>query len=176
MFNKIFNKNKAIKKLSIRDTFWDDFLLLPHHEWIKENKYIIHSFQKLFALISDGQLEKIRHEKIYFLKANALYSCSISLQDKCNIIMVFPDLQRMLQALVPDKGLAILAHELGHILNQHYARPIETLKSQIEADRYVIDLGLGLELQEVLLDYPDSAECRNRLYALGQYLYPENNN
>lgn len=176
MFNKILSRKEPSKVISQRDLYWDEFILLPHHDWIKENKYLTHSFQKLFSLLTDYQFEKVRQHKIYFLKANALYSCSISLQDKCNVIMVFPDLQRMLHALVPDKGLAILAHELGHIVNQHYARVIESLKSQIEADRFVIDLGLGLELQEVLLDYPDSKECRTRLYAIGQYLYPENNN
>lgn len=171
MLQTFFKKKIEPKVAGPKEFFWENFINLPYHQWIKEDKYLSHSFQSLFGMINEGILERMIQSRIYFLRANALYSCSLSMPEKGHAILIFPDLFRMLRALVPEKGLAILAHELGHIYHQHSTRGVETLKSQIEADQFVIDLGLGLDLQEVLLDYPESEECQMRLYALNQKLF-----
>ena len=84
--------------------------------------------------------------RTYFLTANAQYSCSLGLSEKCFVIIVFPDLLRTLKALVPTQGVAILAHELGHVYHQHHRREISPLQAQIEADEFAFQLGLGHDL------------------------------
>ena len=72
-------------------------------------------------------------------------------------------------------GIAILAHELGHIYYQHTEQKIDTLKAQIEADDFAFELGLGEELQEILLDHVHSVDCRVRISKLTSKLISERN-
>jgi hypothetical protein len=76
---------------------------------------------------------------------------------------VFPELIQLLKSASAFHGIAILAHELGHIYHQHTEQKIDTLTAQIEADEFALDLGFGEELQEVLLDHAHSVDCRVRI-------------
>ena len=73
---------------------------------------------------------------------------------------------KILRSASPDHGLAILAHELGHIYYQHTEFKTETLKAQIEADDFAFELGFGEKLQDVLLDHNESIDCRVRISKL----------
>lgn len=158
-----------------KEAFFQEFLALPHHEWIRGDRYLVHAFSQLFDRLNENQLAYFRTQRTYFLPANAQYSCSLGLSEKCFVIIVFPDLLRSLKALVPTQGLAILAHELGHVYHQHYRRQVNALEAQIEADEFAFNLGLGHELQDVLLQYPESEECQARINVLTTRLSQKDN-
>ena len=42
-------------------------------------------------------------------------------------------------------------------------KKIDPLEAQIEADNFACHLGLGIELQEVLLEHKNSIDCRTRV-------------
>lgn len=113
-------------------------------------------------------LELINHlwkqHPIAFVPANGTLSCAIHSKDHMAFVLIFSDLAKILRSGYPDRGLAILAHELGHIFYRHHdGRIMDALEAQVEADKFCVMLGLGKELQEVLLDSAGGIEARVRI-------------
>ena len=59
----------------------------------------------------------------------------------------------MLKSAAPQFGLAIIAHEIGHLVHNHTKRNINSLEAQFEADQFVLTLGLENELIATLSEY-----------------------
>ena len=172
-FERFFRRPSATQAESDPlEQYIESFLRLPHHQWIASDKYLKLAFSQLFERMADAGVMPWTLGKVYFLPANAQYSCSLGLEERCQVIIVFPDLLRMLKALVPHLGLAVLAHELGHVFHRHYTKNVDTFQAQLEADAFAVRLGLGRELQDILLQYPESDECLARLRALTVALGP----
>lgn len=169
----LFKKNKNTSDTNPQMQYFEEFLQKPHHRWILEDKYLTHAFKTLFDHLEVHHIAYLKASNPYFLAANAQFSCSIGTPERGPIIMIFPDLMRMLKAYVPNMGLAILAHELGHLYHRHYQREISALKAQFEADQFAYSLGFGHELQDILLQHLDSDECQMRLAALTRLLEKE---
>jgi hypothetical protein len=138
------------------------------HEWIKSDLPLKRSFQTLIDSFSDKTAHFFNESApLLFVAASGTLACSLNASHEENIIIVFPDLHRMLRSSSPSHGIAVLAHELGHIFYEHSRKKIPPLKAQIQADRFAFELGFAEELRDILLDYPDSEDCRLRLYYLG---------
>ncbi len=153
--------NNEQKKMLIQKLLND-----PNHEWIKNDRIMARSFIDLWAKLKPQHVQFFLKNDVFFIKCNALLSCAIGKTGEHQLILVFPDLVKILKSASPDHGLAILAHELGHIYYQHTEFKIETLKAQIEADDFAFELGLGEELQDILLDHNDSMDCKVRISKL----------
>ncbi|MCY4524034.1 MAG: hypothetical protein OXB84_04775 [Halobacteriovoraceae bacterium] len=163
---KLFKNKKEsrdsffIQKKKFKKAFFDK----EHHCWIKQNS----AYQKAFSLLIDSFDQKTldflkREKEIVFLQASGKLACSLSAIAHSHIILVYPDLTKLLKSAFFLRGVAVLAHELGHLYHNHGSKDIDPLQAQIEADQFACKLGFGYELQEVLLEYKNSIDCRARV-------------
>ena len=68
---------------------------------------------------------------------------------------IFPELFQLLSSVDNTRGLAVIAHELGHIFHRHEDKNISTLEAQIEADTFALELNLAYGLVDILLEFND---------------------
>ncbi len=148
------------------DDYYQELLLDPAHEWIRANKQYKRTFAEFFSRIPSLTINKIRARKLLILRCGAELSATITPPVDCNVILLFPEMQKMLLATDPSRGLAVLAHELGHIVCEHSQRAIENIDAQIEADAFASSLGFKDEIITLLLR-ENTSEAWSRLQALG---------
>jgi hypothetical protein len=168
MLDKIFFLKKFSKtqKRSFGDKriFRRDFYAKSHHQWIKEDRYLKRNFDRFIEILP---IELINHiwtnRPVAFIPANGTLSCAINSTEHMSFILIYQDLLQILHSGSPDRGLAILIHELGHLFYRHDERKIDPLEAQVEADKLCTMLGLGEELQEVLIDSATGIEARVRI-------------
>ncbi len=134
------------------------------HNWIRKDKDYYRAFTLLFeCLPSDIKLQLIRKNKLVFIKVEGQYASSLELPHKKSFVIIYNDLLKLLKGPYFPQGVAVLAHEIGHIINHHAKRQISILDSQFEADQFVIDIGLEEELIDFLSDHIDVGDCKIRL-------------
>ena len=155
-------KNKKNSKQDFINDFMDD----QNHSWIHNNKSIKKAFEILLNGLKKEQIEFFQKHKTYFIPCEAKLSCAIGSTKNNHLVLIFPELKKILQSPSIYHGIAILAHELGHIYHQHTEYKIETLTAQLEADEFAFKLGYGEELQEVLLENNFSTDCKIRISRL----------
>lgn len=160
--------------------FSESFFQNPHHSWIERNPTIKRSFKILMECIEmEPALDRELSLKgeILFLPAHGKLACTIQGRGKSKFIMVFPDLIEIMYSAAPMRAVAVLAHELGHIHHRHGENPknLSTLECQLEADTFAHQLGLGRELQEVLLDNGLDLDSRVRVAHLTSQIITEQN-
>lgn len=175
MFTQLLRKNNLKKKK--RDSlheFKRRIIELPENAWIMENRFIIASFKDLFDRISNDMADKFLQDfPIAFLRASGRYACALGVNDKFHIIILFPEAIKSLRGPRNDDGLAILAHELGHLYHSHSKKNIDPLQAQIEADHFACQLGLGHQLQNFLLESEESIEKRVRIAKITAFILAE---
>ena len=160
--NRFSSKNPKKQKIDFKLSFLND----PNHQWINEDRTIKRSFEILLDSLNSKQIEFFIQHPTYMIPCQAHLSCAIGRTQNHHLILVFPELIQILKSASAFHGIAILAHELGHIYYQHTENKIDTLTAQIEADHFAFELGFGEELQEVLLDHVHSLDCRVRISRL----------
>ncbi len=167
MFNLLKNRSQRFKT---KEDFFFEFFNNPQHQWIVEDKYIKANFEEFFSLIPLKMLRDLwKDSDIWFISSSGKYSCAIE-PIGCSVIMIFPELKKIMRSFNPDGTKAILAHELGHIYYNHSNRRIDVLEAQVEADKFAINLGFIEELESFLHDQSESLEKRVRLsYLTSQY-------
>lgn len=174
---ELFKKNGS-KKLTgtIKEDFKKSFLKDSNHQWIHEERVIKRSIEILLDSLSIEQTQFFMKHPTYFIPCRAHLSCAIGRTQNHHLILIFPELIQLLKSASALHGIAILAHELGHIYHQHTEQKIDTLTAQIEADQFAFDMGFGEELQEVLLDHVHSVDCRIRISRLTSQLITQKKN
>lgn len=160
-FLKKSSSKKSLKTL--KEEFKKSFLADKNHQWINEDKIIKRSLEMLLDSMTEEHILFFRKHPTFMIPCQAHLSCAIGKTGNHHLILVFPELIQLLKSASAFHGIAILAHELGHIFHQHTEQKIDTLTAQIEADQFAFDLGFGEELQEVLLDHAHSIDCRVRI-------------
>ena len=162
-FLKNFSKTKK-RTFGDKRIFRKDFYSEAHHQWIIEDKYLKRNFDRFIDLLP---IELINHiwsnRPVAFIPANGTLSCAINSTEHMSFILIYQDLLQILNSGSPDRGLAILVHELGHLFYRHDERKIDPLEAQVEADKLCTMLGLGEDLQEVLMDSATGIEARVRI-------------
>lgn len=173
----LIRKRKLQASLSERyDDYKKSFYSHPFHEWINNNRYTKATFDELFDLLPvKTRSFLVDSAPIYFLASSGKYSCALS-NSKAHAIIVFPELMSLLKSTMMDHSLAIILHELGHIVADHSNKEIEIVKAQVEADRFAAELGFAKQIEEFLLDQPESVEKRVRLSFLTKYVLEEERN
>ncbi len=162
-----FKKNKTpADKKAKKARFLADFLTDENHRWINEDRLIKRGVTMLIESLEDKHIDFFTKHPTYFIPCQAHLSCAIGRTQNHHLILVFPELMQILRSASSVHGIAILAHELGHIYYQHTENRIDTLQAQIEADDFAFQLGFGEELQEILLDHVSSIDCRVRISKL----------
>lgn len=134
----------------------------PHHYWITEDRYIKASIEDFIEMLPAHVIKFLALKDISMVLSTGRYGLSLNSAGK-GVILVFPELKKMLMTPLPTDGFVILAHEIGHLYYGHHESPIDVMEAQVEADRFAIQLGLAEDLESFLLEQPDSTEKRVRL-------------
>lgn len=150
----------------LKDNFIKNFFADANHQWISEDRVTKRSIEILLNSMNEKQIHFFNKHPTFMIPCQAHLSCAIGRTQNHHLILVFPELIQLLKSASAFHGVAILAHEMGHIFHQHTEMKIDTLTAQIEADQFALDLGFGEELQEVLLDHVHSIDCRVRISKL----------
>jgi hypothetical protein len=161
MFHLFYQKNHQIKENFIKNFFSES-----DHQWILEDQYIARAIENLLNSMNEEHYRFFTKNKTFLIPCQAHLSCAIGKTNNNHLILVFPELIKLLKSGSSAHGMAVLAHEFGHIFHQHTENKIDTLQAQIEADQFALDLGFGEELQEILLDHATSVDCRVRIAKL----------
>ena len=159
-------KNKSSDIKTKRALFLKRFLEDANHRWIAEDRLVKRGVGLLIEALHEKHLDFFSKHPTYLIPCQAHLSCAIGRTQNHHLILVFPELLQILRSASSIHGVAVLAHELGHIYYQHTENKIDTLQAQIEADDFAYQLGFGEELQEILLDHKNSIDCRVRIAKL----------
>ena len=161
---------KHIKKancpITKKENFLKSFMNDGNHRWILEDRMLARGVKLLIESLEDKHISFFIQHPTYLIPCQAHLSCAIGRTKNHHLILVFPELIQILKSASSVHGVAVLAHELGHIYHQHTENKVETLQAQIEADDFACQLGFGEELQEILLDHVYSVDCRLRISKL----------
>lgn len=175
-FIKQFNFLKKVKTARLplpqkQHILLERFFAMEHHQWIKTNTTLRYSFETLYQHFPETVVDFfLSGPPTLVLPTSGILACSLTSNTQENLIIVFPDLLKMLHSASPEHGIAVLAHEYGHLFYKHSRNKIGTLKAQLQADQFTFILGLGHELLDVLMDYPDQPDFKLRSYSLNQLL------
>jgi hypothetical protein len=157
------------------EDFFFEFFNNIQHQWIVEDRYIKANFEEFFSIVPLRTLNKLYgNSDIWFIPSSGRFSCAIE-PVGCSVVMIFPEFIQMLRSFSSINAKAILAHELGHIFNNHSHRSIDALEAQVEADKFAVELGLSNEIEAFLQSMPESMEKRVRLSYLTSLHFTENN-
>lgn len=148
-------------KLSFQELFYQN----PLHQWILEDKYLSRGVQLFLDALTplDQQNILARKRQLILTPASGRYSCAMNGTDKFEFIIVFPDLVQILRSAAPERGVAILLHEAGHLTRRHSERSLTALEAQLEADRFCAKRGYAQALRDFLTDLPMNDEIDLRL-------------
>lgn len=161
LLHKFLSKDHSDKSL-IRKNFNHYFFNLPEHQWIHTDGVKKH-FENLFARVPAKLLETLMQKyPISFIKSQDVLEARNPGAVVTNTIVVFPEFHKLLQT---NKGSAVawLAHELAFVIYELESERVEPLMAEVEADKFVCDLGLTFELEELLLMLDETIEKRLRL-------------
>src|SRR5690606_2109203 len=136
MFSMIRNLRPKTPKLS-KAMVLERFFAHPEHQWFAQDP----ALRRLFQLFTDSWNQQIfdylaQEQEILFLRAEGHLACAMAPMNNTNVILAFPDLINILRSASPIRALAILAHEMGHLILGHSKRKISNLEAQIEADEF----------------------------------------
>lgn len=161
MFQHFFQSRKVVNA----DTFNQDFLAHPLHQWILADKYLFRGITEfLEALTHEDRLSLMkRKRKLILTPASGRYSCALNGTDEYEFILVFPDLVEILKSAFPERGIAILLHEAGHLVRRHSDRSLNIIEAQLEADAFCAHRGYGEALASFLMDLDQTDEIDLRI-------------
>lgn len=160
LIQKFLSKDRS-SKTHIRKNFISYFYSLPEHKWILETCNKEH-FDKLFAHLPSGVLEVLMTKHPVVFVPNHQLQKGHPGMVITNTIVVFPEFQRLLMS-GKKAAVAYLAHELAFVLLELEGMKGDSLMAEVEADKFVSDLGFTFELEELLLMLDESIEKRLRL-------------
>lgn len=172
LIQKFFSPAKS-NKATLRKNFTTYFYSLPEHQWIVESDIKTH-FDKLFNLLPTGVMEAL------MTKYPLVFIPSYMMKEKqhpgmmlTNQVVIFPEFMRLLKSNKAS-AVAYLAHELAFVLYEFEGEGKDPMMAEIEADKFVCDLGLTFELEELLLMLDETIEKRLRLTYLTINHFTEN--
>lgn len=156
-------------KTERRDQFTQSFYSAPHHQWIREDHYLLRGVQLFLDALTDQDLEVLirKKKKLLLSPATGRFSCAFNGSSTFEVILLFPELIEILRSASPERGVAILLHEAGHLIRQHSHRSLNQIEAQLEADRFCVERGYGQALEVFLRDQTINEEIDLRLRYLG---------
>lgn len=167
MINKVKNWVRT-RNFELRDwqnALRSDWLGNPHHYWIREDRYIKASIEDFIEVLPLKVLKFLVANEVTLVLSNGRYGLSLKNQER-GVILVFPELKKMLMSPLPTDAFVVLAHEIGHLYYGHHEVAIDALEAQVEADRFAVEIGLAEDLESFLIALPESTEKRVRLSSL----------
>lgn len=153
-----------IFKKTHSNTIKSSFHNRSEHQWIASDEMLSESFSILEAHIKSSAKVSLFYKSTLFLKVNGSYACALDSNKR--FILVFPELFQLLKSSKRMQGIAILMHELGHLVLEHQKNQIDNEIAQIEADLFANEMGLGKYLLEFLYERSRGQQINKRILAL----------
>jgi len=174
MLDYIKQKFHAVKKDETfekkLELFQANFFNLPYHSWITESKALKRAFFILFDSLNEQLLSILMKKKLICLRSYGVLACTLSIPPQSDVLIVYPDLIKLLNSASLMHGVSILAHELGHIILDHSHNDLNPVLAQLEADAIAFEMGFGKELMEQIKSFPTSYEYKLRIKNLANML------
>jgi hypothetical protein len=173
MFDFLRFKNKEQKFRTVNSQDFNKlFFSHPLHQWINDDRVLKRGITAFLEALNDQDRLILTRRKRKFLltPASGRFSCAFNGSNEYEFILVFPDLIDILRSASPERGIAILLHEAGHLVRQHSERSLNQLEAQLEADRFCAHRGYGDALTDFLKDLPLTEEVDLRLRFLETHL------
>ncbi|MBY0515569.1 MAG: hypothetical protein K2P81_01585 [Bacteriovoracaceae bacterium] len=146
-----------------REQFKKYFFSEADHSWILQNAKIKETFETLVTMLPAALLTKLVQHTIAFVPSQVFQALGAHRYQMRNTVVVFPEYQRLL-ARGGKEAVAFLAHEVALVIYELEAEgERDPLMAEVEADKFVCDLGLADELEQLLLAMDESTEKRLRL-------------
>ncbi len=162
--SKKYTNPKTLSLKKMQELFFENLCSKKHHQFIGNNQTIKRAFLILSETLNANAINALGFgHNIIFVQTTGQLSCAIAPNTHTPCIIIFPDLHKLLLSGAFMNGVAVLLHEIGHIVLKHSEMNIDTLEAQVAADKFVAELGLGSELQDVLLDHQNSIDCKVRI-------------
>ena len=161
----MLNLFKRFQKPLGRDTKKADFLKYfysqPEHHWILSHDKVRKTFDHVWERVPTGVMEYFYHNSLCFVTQADYRKIPLEYNLK-NTLVVFP---KMIDLLLEEQesAMAFVAHEIGLTLYELESPVNDAIMAEIEADKFVCDLGLERELEKFLLAQDESPEKRLRL-------------
>lgn len=130
--------------------------------WILRHSKLLPSLHGLFNSMDEEVISSFLGKELAMVTCQGLWAATVHPQKNLFLIIVFPNLLDLINSKNYRLGLAVLAHEMGHIFMEHSIRDLAPMDEQFEADLFAARLGFGKDLVSFLSLYPDSTECKTR--------------
>jgi hypothetical protein len=165
------DKSQTFNSISSID-FNRQFFAHPLHQWINHDRVLKRGITAFLEALNDQDRLMLTRRKRKFLltPASGRFSCAFNGSNEYEFILVFPELIDILRSASPERGIAILLHEAGHLVRQHSERSLNQLEAQLEADRFCAHRGYGDALYDFLKDLPLTEETDLRTRYLETHL------
>lgn len=144
-----------------------DFLTDSNHRWIMQDRNFREKLVDLFLALTIPELRQLLQKRsLLLLRSDGRFSCTIVKEAGREVVIVYPDLVKLMESAEFRQGQAILAHEFGHVLLDHNTKMMTEAQAQSEADGFAAKLGYGEELGLALSHFPRTKEIHERIQAL----------
>jgi hypothetical protein len=164
MFNlleKLINQKKS-NNLNSNQYHKTEFLNRPEHLWVKNNSAATNLFDQTFSR-SPSILTQFMLEKHVSFILSRNFS-KLNIHQPTQAVIVFPQFERWI--LGGEKFMsAYILHELALMIYELNLNSPEQdpLLAEVEADKFLCDIGYGDQLEQFLLKLDESPEKRLRL-------------
>lgn len=164
LLGKFFTVNSDVqKKKELRSQFQEYFFSQPEHAWIVNDSQIKAHFEMMIKRLPLGLIEKLFFQhSIVFIPSSDFRSREVKNYSLKNTVVVFPQFEKLLRTN-KKYAEAYLAHEVAFLVYELEGPQMDPMMAEIEADKFVCDLGLADELEQFLLALDESPEKRLRL-------------
>ncbi|MBT3236440.1 MAG: hypothetical protein HN353_10855 [Bdellovibrionales bacterium] len=146
----------------------------PAHTWIRNQPIMLRAIKLIYNSFDRPSRHFFTYTTLLILPATGKLSSAISSPSGGNVILVYPGLEQILSSGSWVNGVAILAHELGHIRLQHSGKGTDINRAQLEADRFAFQCGFGEELLQTLFEYDGNQLIQARIRHLNHCLAAKN--
>ena len=162
LIQKFFNKEN-FNKVQFRKNFSEYFYSLPEHQWMAGTVAITH-FENLFKRLPVGVLDAMMKKyPVVFQPSDILKNHHNAGIAHKSSVFIFPEFYKLIMTNKASAE-AYLAHELAMVLYElEETQKADPLMAEVEADKFVCDIGLTFELEEFLLMLDETIEKRMRL-------------
>lgn len=150
-------------KTDYKSRFYESFKNNPHHKWIYSNPKVLQCFEILFDEFKPEHFHFFYKHQVHFIYSHAELSFAVGNLKNESVVVIFPDLYKMMNSSLITEACATLAHELGHVYHQHHKRKILSIDAQIEADQFALKLGFKEDLKRTLNRFSHLNEVQIRL-------------
>ncbi|GEM_PF-1067202 len=164
LLGKFFTVNSDHqKKKELRLKFQEYFFTQPEHAWINNDAQVKTNFEMMLKRLPFGLIEKLLYQHaIVFVPSSEFKNAREKNYSLKNTVVVFPQFESLVRSN-KNYAEAYLAHEVAFLVYELEMPEMDHMMAEIEADKFVCDLGLADELEQLLLAMDESSEKRLRL-------------